>query len=420
MILVWCFLLYKYGLFASIRKLTVPEVLARLVNVHLFGAIFCAAFIYFFDKDIYSRGLYLAFVAISFALMSLEKVTLRLGLGLARKRGYNSRFLLLAGARDRAARFREMVEAHADWGLKIVGFVTVDKENASEDFFGYPILGTVDDLIEICKSRTVDEVIFCIPKGFVVDIEEHLVELEELGTTVRVVLDFYEMPMCRTELSYFHEELPILTFHPKEFAVHQLFLKRALDILGALFGLLDPGAALPGHCHRHQARFAGTGVLQPAPGRHQRADLHLPQVQVDGGRCRGEKAGTDRIRNEMNGALFKISNDPRVTRVGAFLRKTSLDELPQFWNVLVGEMSLVGTRPPIPDEVEQYENWQRRRISIKPGLTGLWQVSGRSQISDFDEVVRLDLAYIDNWSLWLDLKIILKTIFVVLTRRGSW
>jgi len=124
-------------------------------------------------------------------------------------------------------------------------------------------------------------------------------------------------------------------------------------------------------------------------------------------------------QNEMEGAMFKMTNDPRVTKVGAFLRKTSLDELPQFWNVLVGEMSLVGTRPPTPAEVTEYENWHRRRISIKPGITGNWQVSGRSEIKDFDSIVRLDLAYIDKWSIWLDVRIILQTVKVVLVREGS-
>jgi lipopolysaccharide/colanic/teichoic acid biosynthesis glycosyltransferase len=124
-------------------------------------------------------------------------------------------------------------------------------------------------------------------------------------------------------------------------------------------------------------------------------------------------------KNEVTGAMFKLKDDPRITRVGKFLRKTSLDEFPQFWNVLLGEMSLVGTRPPTPDEVARYENWHRRRICIKPGVTGLWQVSGRNQIKDFDEVVRLDLKYIDNWSLLFDMVILLKTIKVVFLREGS-
>ncbi|HMN03936.1 MAG TPA: sugar transferase, partial [Geobacter anodireducens] len=123
--------------------------------------------------------------------------------------------------------------------------------------------------------------------------------------------------------------------------------------------------------------------------------------------------------NEMSGAIFKIAHDPRITRVGKFLRKTSLDELPQFWNVFRGEMSLVGTRPPTPDEVAKYENWHRRRISIRPGITGLWQVSGRNRINEFDEIVKLDLKYIDQWSIWLDLKIIFKTVGVVFFGTGA-
>lgn len=123
--------------------------------------------------------------------------------------------------------------------------------------------------------------------------------------------------------------------------------------------------------------------------------------------------------NEMKGAMFKIKNDPRVTRVGRFLRKTSLDEFPQFWNVLHGEMSLVGTRPPTPDEVANYQNWHRKRISIKPGITGLWQVSGRSQVQDFDDVVKLDLIYIETWTIWMDIRILLKTPLVMLARRGA-
>ena len=124
-------------------------------------------------------------------------------------------------------------------------------------------------------------------------------------------------------------------------------------------------------------------------------------------------------QNEMEGPMFKVENDPRVTKVGAFIRKTSIDELPQFWNVLKGDMSLVGTRPPTVDEYQQYSYYQKRRISFRPGITGLWQISGRSDIKDFDEVVKLDLEYIDNWSLLLDFKIMFKTILVVFRGSGA-
>lgn len=124
-------------------------------------------------------------------------------------------------------------------------------------------------------------------------------------------------------------------------------------------------------------------------------------------------------QNTMQGGMFKIDNDPRVTKIGRFIRKTSLDELPQFWNVFIGDMSLVGTRPPTVDEYDQYTPEQKRRLSFKPGITGLWQVSGRSKITDFDDVVKLDVAYIDNWTIWKDIEILLKTVKVVFMRDGA-
>ena len=124
-------------------------------------------------------------------------------------------------------------------------------------------------------------------------------------------------------------------------------------------------------------------------------------------------------QNTMQGGMFKMDNDPRVTKVGQFIRKTSLDELPQFWNVLIGDMSLVGTRPPTVDEYEKYTPEQKRRLSFRPGITGLWQISGRSEITNFDEVVKLDVAYIDDWTIWKDFEILLKTVKVVLMRDGA-
>lgn len=124
-------------------------------------------------------------------------------------------------------------------------------------------------------------------------------------------------------------------------------------------------------------------------------------------------------QNTMQGGMFKMDNDPRVTKIGRFIRKTSLDELPQFWNVFIGDMSLVGTRPPTVDEYDQYTPEQKRRLSFKPGITGLWQISGRSKITDFDDVVKLDVAYIDNWTIWKDIEILLKTVKVVFMRDGA-
>jgi exopolysaccharide biosynthesis polyprenyl glycosylphosphotransferase len=239
-----------------------------------------------------------------------------------------------------------------------------------------------------------------------------------MGITIRVVFDFYESSSTRREIGLFHGELPILTFHSKSFDAQQLLMKRALDIAGSLIGLGLFAPFLPlialairldskGPIFFSQERIGENGRVFNC--------WKLRTMVVDA----VEQKESLRSHNQMQGAMFKIKDDPRITRIGKWLRQFSLDEFPQFWNVLKGEMSLVGTRPPTPDEVAQYQNWHRRRICIKPGITGLWQVSGRSAINDFDQIVRLDLQYIDNWSLWLDIKLLLKTVWVVLARRGA-
>ncbi len=413
----WYYLLVRNQLFASIRRVSPGEIASRLLNVHLWGGLTAAAAIFFFDRQVFSRGLFLIFLGFSFALLLLEKITLRLGLGLLRRRGYNHRNILIVGTPERAERFVQLAEDHADWGLRVAGFVSDADQPRRHEVNGHPVLGQVRDLARICREHTIDEVVFCLPKEHV-DAEKCLRDLEELGITVRVLLDFQRAPHSRQELSFFHDELPLMTFHPKAFDASQLFLKRALDIGGALIGLALTGLLFP---------FIAAAIKIDSPGPvffgQQRVGENgrifrcwkFRSMAVDAESRRDDLRGL----NEMNGAVFKIRNDPRVTRVGKFLRRTSLDELPQFWNVLKGEMSLVGTRPPTPDEVAQYQNWHRRRICIKPGITGMWQVNGRSAIRDFNEIVRLDLRYIDKWSLWLDFKILLKTLSVVLVRRGS-
>ena len=195
-------------------------------------------------------------------------------------------------------------------------------------------------------------------------------------------------------------------------------LKRLMDMAGGLVGILitavlTPFVALaikidsPGPVFFAQTRIGKNGR------RFKIYKFRSMYIDAEARKKELEKA------NEMQGLMFKMENDPRITKVGRFIRKTSIDELPQFFNILRGDMSLVGTRPPTEDEFEQYNSHYRRRISMTPGLTGLWQISGRSDISDFDEVVRLDLEYIDNWSIGLDIKILFKTVGAVLKGRGS-
>jgi exopolysaccharide biosynthesis polyprenyl glycosylphosphotransferase len=235
-----------------------------------------------------------------------------------------------------------------------------------------------------------------------------------------MVLDSLELPFPRMELSVFHGELPILTLHHNNLHREEwLLIKRGMDIAGGVTGLAILAVMFPfialaiklesrGPIFFGQERVGANGRLFRCwKFRTMLADAEMRKKDLT-------------HMNEMNGGMFKIKKDPRVTRVGKVLRRVSLDEWPQFWNVLHGEMSLVGPRPLPLGDVERYEGWHRKRLSVRPGLTGLWQVNGRNKVVDFNEVARMDVRYIDNWNLWLDIKILVKTFFTMFSGHGAY
>ena len=245
-----------------------------------------------------------------------------------------------------------------------------------------------------------------------------ILEFEKMGVVVNLNLDLFDLGVNGVKQVYNLEQYHVLAFSSRLFDYRMVLIKRMIDIAGALVGLLITGIVgivlapfllleSPGPLIFCQNRVGVNGRIFKF--------YKFRSMYVDAEERKKELMA----QNEVQGLMFKMENDPRITKVGAFIRKTSIDELPQFWNVLKGDMSLVGTRPPTVDEYEQYTGYQKRRISFRPGITGLWQISGRSDIKDFDEVVKLDLEYIDNWSLLLDLKIIFKTILVVFKGSGA-
>lgn len=417
-LIVWLLLMAHFGLYASIRTRPFSQILLSLVKVHAAAGIITSSVIYFVDPHGFSRILFSAFIGLSFLMLAAEKAALKGVLGLIRWRGYNTRNILVVGTNERAQEFIALLERHASWGLKLVGIIARDESEMDRKIGNYPILGRLDDLVDVCKRHPIDEVVFCVPKEFFPHVDDYLRDMDEMGITTRISLDFYDFASARRELTFFHGKIPILTLYCKAFDASQLFLKRCLDIMGAVVGmgltaLFFPFIALaikldsPGPLFFGQDRVGMNGRIFTC--------WKFRSMYTDAEERKKELLA----QNEMQGAMFKMKDDPRITRVGRFIRKTSLDELPQFWNVFRGEMSLVGTRPPTPNEVATYENWHRKRICIKPGITGLWQVSGRNQIRDFNEVVRLDIEYIERWTLGLDIKILLKTFRVVFVRQGS-
>lgn len=417
---VWHVLMHKYFLYGSIRTLSVPRIIFSLVKVHVIGGVVAAAAIYLIHAQDFRRGLFSFFLLLSFLFLTTGKLTLKALLSYFRRKGYNTRNILIIGSNKRTEHFVQLVKEHVNWGLSIAGvycYVSSADNNPDDNSKKHCISG-VEDLVALCKQQPIDEVVFCLYRNEIKNLDEYVFELDQLGITVRMVLDIYEVHRARREVSMFHGELPILTLHSMVFDPWQLFMKRCLDIAGAIVGLGITALLFPFIALAIKRDSAGPLLFgQKRVGDHGRLFRcwKFRSMYIDAEERKKELMA----HNEMNGAMFKMKQDPRITRVGHFIRKTSLDELPQFWNVLKGEMSLVGTRPPTPDEVATYQNWHRRRISIKPGITGLWQVSGRNQIQEFDEVVRLDLQYIDQWSIGLDIRILLRTIKVVFMREGS-
>jgi exopolysaccharide biosynthesis polyprenyl glycosylphosphotransferase len=279
-------------------------------------------------------------------------------------------------------------------------------------------LGYLTELEDILKNNTVDEVIFALPRSHVHKTEAYMLQCEEMGITVRVILDLYNLRFSRIHQSSIGT-FPMLTFHSVHINKLNLLLKRVIDVLGAIVGLIITAPLAIFIIPIVKLESRGPAVFtQDRVGMNGRIfKMYKFRTMCLDAEERKHKLMEE---NQINGGyMFKIKGDPRITKVGRFLRKTSLDELPQFINVLLGEMSLVGTRPPTIDEVSKYEAYHRRRLSFKPGLTGLWQVSGRSNVISFEEVVRLDTSYIDDWSLWLDFKIIMKTVKIIFMHRSG-
>ena len=300
---------------------------------------------------------------------------------------------------------------------EIVSLGCLDDSVRPGKIAGIPVAGGGDSLLETCRQLPLDEV-FIGSAEYPEEKKGKLIRgFEEMGVTCHYNLGIFDGTSTKGQVGNFGD-FTVVTYSAFHSSYKRQLIKRLMDIAGGLAGsaltlVLMPFLAVaikldsPGPVLFSQTRIGRNGRrFKIYKFRSMYADAEARKKELE-------------QENQVKGLMFKMENDPRVTKVGRFLRKTSLDEFPQFFNVLLGDMSLVGTRPPTEDEFEKYNLYYRRRISMTPGLTGLWQVSGRSDIDDFDEVVKLDLKYIDNWSLTLDLKILARTVAVVLFGKGA-
>lgn len=346
------------------------------------------------------------------------RVVVRLLLLQARRAGFNASRVLIVGANDRSANLVTTLQENPHYGLHVRGFLEDDSGRvpALADF-GIEHLGGFGDLESLLEEGTIDEVYVSLPvRSYYATIQDIGDRCDALGVPARMVADLFPLRIARNKI--FHiEDIPLLSLSAIPEAQMKLTFKRAEDlIISTLILVLGAPIWLTIAMIIKLDSPGPVFFLQERVGQNQRRFFMI--------KFRSMVTNAEALRaeleqmNEADGPVFKIRNDPRITRVGRFIRKYSIDEFPQLINVWKGEMSLVGPRPPIPKEVEEYTWDQRRRLSVKPGMTGLWQVSGRSDVS-FHEWVGLDLQYIDNWSLFQDLRILFMTFGAVTRGRGA-
>lgn len=320
-------------------------------------------------------------------------------------------------------RMREAVENLRDslgfnYELTMIACLDAAEDELGTEYEGIQIKANRQNLMDVAKLSAIDAVFMDItgePEGYA---ESIINDFNEMGVACHYNIGIHRMPKIQDGKMERFGAYTVVSYSMNHANYRMIWVKRIVDILGGTVGLLITALLTP---------FIALAIRLDSPG-----PIFFCQTRIgkNGRRFKFYKFRSMYIdaeerkkelmaQNEVKGLMFKMENDPRITPVGRFLRKTSLDELPQFYNILVGDMSLIGTRPPTTDEFEKYNLYYRRRLSMTPGLTGMWQISGRSDISDFDEVVRLDLEYIDNWSLLLDIKILFQTVKVVCLGKGS-
>jgi exopolysaccharide biosynthesis polyprenyl glycosylphosphotransferase len=415
---LWFVVGYILGIYRKVELRSPAQIIWDEVRLIFTGIILIHAALYLVRADV-SRGLVWMFGAIDAILVISGRLFLFYNKGSLRRVLGKYHYFLIIGTGKEALELAHLIERAESLGLRLFGFVHPSLLKVPPPAGlarTYPV-HPLSEVNEILHNHVVDEVVVAVDKQDLDRLEPVLRDCELEGVKTRLHLNFIPAPTSKVTLEHI-EHVPLLTLSTTPQDEMQLFFKRSLDMILAAFFIvvLSPVFLLvallvkltsSGEVLYRQTR-CGLG------GR--RFTLYKFRSMVEGAEIM--RADLEHL-NEVDGPVFKIAQDPRCTPLGRWLRRASLDELPQLWNVLRGDMSFVGPRPPVPEEVEHYEAWQRRRLRMRPGLTCLWALEGRSELN-FERWMQLDLSYIDEWSLWLDAKIFLKTIPHVLFGRGAW
>ena len=415
MVPIWFILLDQFGLGRILRIKQYTTVFVEYFSALVVGNVILYSAILVLGYSTISREVLGVFFLVNLFVLYANKLIFYSIFRILRRKGYNTRHVLII-ADDSSSFFIDRLRSTADWGYKVFSIMT-DSEVIKEKYGdATQIIPYQKDLHDIIDDNTIDEVMYTKRDFNQDEIKRFVAACAEVGVMFHMQSQLLSFVRKRSTVS-FYNQIPFLTFRFTPDNYFALKLKGIIDfvasglILIAISPVFIPISILIWLEDRGPVFFKQTRV--GLSGRHFGC-LKFRTMVTNAEELQAKIMD----QNEQEGPVFKMTNDPRVTKIGQFLRKTSLDELPQFINVFKGDMSIVGPRPPVPSEVEQYERWQMRRLSMKPGITCIWQVSGRNNIP-FEQWMRLDMQYIDNWSLKLDLMIFIKTIKVMINGDGK-
>lgn len=405
------YVLGRFGLYDDRKIPSIPQLGLDISKAIFIDFSILSVVLFVAERYDYPRIFFILFAFSCLIFLMIERVILLEYYVHVSQKAINSRKILIVGSMKRGQFVSDLLDKQLSWGHEVIGRLSVEKDPST------PAIGTIDDLHDVLRTKTVDEVIFAIEQTQPVRLGPYIELCKKIGVSVRILPSLWELGDKNLSVERC-QGVPFIIMKAASFNATGLLYKRILDIIGGAIGTILFLLIYP---------FVGLAIKLDSPG-----PIIFAQKRVGkNGRVfklfkfrsmyqDAEERKQELLQNnEMDGAIFKIKDDPRITKIGRWLRSTSIDEIPQFLNVLTGEMSLVGTRPPTLNEVAEYKDWHLRRISIKPGMTGLWQISGRNRITDFNKIVELDCTYFDNWRFLKDIQIIFKTILVVLRRKGA-
>jgi exopolysaccharide biosynthesis polyprenyl glycosylphosphotransferase len=413
----WIFFLTLFGAYRSPRVTSLFEYGWAVIRGVAVGMALLLTLLFLLKIQYVSRAIVVAFSILDTLLLIGVRIGIVWYFQRSLQRGENFLKVLVIGTGNRAKRLAETLHQKSEWGVHVVGHLDPDQTRVGASVLDAPVIGTVDDISSVLKDHVIDEVILAIPRAMISNVDRIAYACEEEGVKLRFMADVFDVHVARMRLVELGS-VPMLTLEPVAQEAWKIFVKRTIDLVASLLllPLVLPVIGMIALAVKLDSPGPVLFIQERIGQNKRRFPMFKFRTMVVG----AEKmmAQVEQL-NEAEGPIFKIAKDPRVTRVGQFLRKTSLDELPQIFNIIRGEMSLVGPRPMSIRDVSLFDQGiQRKRFSVKPGLTCLWQVSGRSQLP-FSKWLELDLYYIDHWSLSLDFKILFKTIPAVLKGTGA-